>query len=123
MKTFQRSRAFVLVLLLSACAHAPLALPPESAGVLSTLEGTAGKHDWTMPDGRPGRSTVLRLKQPAMLDGKVYRLVQLNLDERWHVGWDMYAKRRLKVTCVVGESTVWGYPHLWCNVQHVERVR
>lgn len=35
----------------------------------------------------------------------------------------MYAGRRLKVLCVVGEASLWGYPHLWCNVQQVERVR
>lgn len=123
MKTSRVGPLLVAALLLAACAHAPLVLPPESAGVLSTLEGTEGKHAWTMPDGRPGESTVLRLEQPVILNGRVHRLVELKRDERLHVGWDEYVGRQLKLQCVVGEASMWGYPHLWCNVQHVERVR
>lgn len=87
MKTSRVGPPCVLALLLADCSHAPLSLPPENAGVLSTLEGTASEHAWTMPDGRPGKSTVLRLKKPVMLNGRVHRLVELKRDERLHVGW------------------------------------
>lgn len=87
------------------------------------LEGVAVEQEWKMPDGRPGKSIALRLNHPIVLGGKAYRIVELTLDERLHVGWDDYAGRHLKVHCVVDVSTLWGYPHASCHTRHVERLR
>lgn len=111
------------VLLLAACMHSPEQLPAEPVSVMSVLEGVAGEHEWTMPDGRPGKSIALRFKHPVVLSGKTYRIVELTLDEQLHVGWDDYAGRLLRVRCVVGVSVLWGYPHASCHADDVERLR